>query len=504
MRKYKFFKLLAMSAFVLGAAVSCDMDIDEMKEVDSDAGTELKLSVSQAETPIVLNERDSEETGLSLTWTTGSNYGTGNAIEYTIELDKADGNWESAYSESLGRRTYAYDFTVEALNEILADNFGAVPGQAEDYKARVVASVYGHPEMEQSSEVRFTAITYSPVPGTLYIIGDCTEGGWDASLASAMTRISGGVFTFEATMEAGQKFRFITTLGSEWPAYIKAEGGETSLRYAETAPGDVSDIDFAIAETSRYTITVNLLDLTVTYDDMLDEPLYMIGSSTPGGWDLNSRTEMTAGGRGMYTWSGTLVAASDGFKFITGNDWWPGYVKANDDPSDMGLTYYASDPGGNLDRKFSITETAEYRIEVNLLALTVNLEKTGDVEVPDEPVPFEALWLIGDASAAGWSLDDAAANDAVKMTSSSDDPYTFTWTGDLKSGELKLSCDLQRDFKGKWYMPESNGKEFGAGTETIILVDSSSDATDNKWMVTAGNYTITINQISETMTVVQN
>ena len=82
----------------------------------------------------------------------------------------------------------------------------------------------------------------------------------------------------------------------------------------------------------------------------------------------------------------------------------------------------------------------------------------------------------------------------------------FTWTGDLKPGELKFSCDLQRDWHGLWYMPEEDGKPLDAsGTETIQLVDASEDgAIDWKWNVTAGNYSISIDQRKETMTVTRN
>ena len=44
-----------------------------------------------------------------------------------------------------------------------------------------------------------------------------------------------------------------------------------------------------------------------------------------------------------------------------------------------------------------------------------------------------------------------------------------------------------------------------SGTEKIRLIDASaSGAVDWKWNVTAGNYTISINQLAETMTVTRN
>ena len=55
--------------------------------------------------------------------------------------------------------------------------------------------------------------------------------------------------------------------------------------------------------------------------------LYMIGSATPGNWDLASATRMTpvSGSEGVFTWEGHLK--KDEFKFVSNTDWyWPGFV----------------------------------------------------------------------------------------------------------------------------------------------------------------------------------
>ena len=85
---------------LLGMA-SCGLDVEGMKETNPDGGTPLELTVSASDGTIVLNERKSEETALGLSWTTGSNYGTGNAIEYILDIDLADG---TAVYEKLRKR----------------------------------------------------------------------------------------------------------------------------------------------------------------------------------------------------------------------------------------------------------------------------------------------------------------------------------------------------------------------------------------------------------------
>ena len=611
----KIYDKIASLFAVMACLASCGIDIEEYKVGDPDSGEELVLT-SSAEEAIVLNERDSNDTALGLTWTTGSNFGTGNAISYALSIFKDGEDQTETWSESLGRRIYSRDISVEELNGILTEYLGAVPGEQADYTVRITAAVADHPEMEQYSEISVTVTAYSPAPEILYIIGDMTDGGWTVSAATAMERISGGVFSFECMAEAGDEFRFIRSAGSEWPAYIPAGGDGNTLEFCPEEPAAGTEINFSISETSQYLITANLLDMTVTLEDTMTGTLYLIGDATPGGWDLSELTEMEMTGKGQFSWTGTLTADGEGFKFVTSRNFWPGYVKASDDPDDMTLRYSETELSGEDDRKFRISETATYKIDVNLLTLAVNIAKEGEAvfntlfmigdatpggwtiedatememtsdgvytwsgvlnsgslrfvvtdtafqpgywkenddpadmtmvysetglsgsedrsfnitedgeytvtadtksltlsivrtgDVPETTEPFTSLWIIGTASPAdnGWSLDDAENNDAVTLKPSADDPYTFTWTGDLKSGELKFSCDLQRDWMGKWYMPEEDKKVLDkSGTEKIRLIDASaSGAVDWKWNVTAGNYTISINQLAETMTVTRN
>ena len=123
-----------------------------------------------------------------------------------------------------------------------------------------------------------------------------------------------------------------------------------------------------------------------------------------------------------------------------------------------------------------------------------------------EFVPYESLWLIGSAAPHGWSLDDAASDDKCRLKAG-DDKYILTWTGDLSAGEMKISCELKREWDGCWFMPTSANKPFNTVSDKVIsFVDSNKDSgVDRKWIVeNAGNYTITVNQLAETITIVKN
>lgn len=113
-------------------------------------------------------------------------------------------------------------------------------------------------------------------------------------------------------------------------------------------------------------------------------------------------------------------------------------------------------------------------------------------------VPFENLWMVGDATPGGWSISDGTA-----LTRSSD--YIFTWTGTLNQGEMKITCDKQGDWMGAWFMSSAEAEEPSGETQMMTFVDKKNDPSqggvDRKWKITsAGRYTITVDQLNETIT----
>ena len=56
-----------------------------------------ELVLSTSNTEVALNEQAHGDDALELSWTTGTNYGTGNKISYTLELAKAGSNFAAPY-----------------------------------------------------------------------------------------------------------------------------------------------------------------------------------------------------------------------------------------------------------------------------------------------------------------------------------------------------------------------------------------------------------------------
>lgn len=103
------------------------------------------------------------------------------------------------------------------------------------------------------------------------------------------------------------------------------------------------------------------------------------------------------------------------------------------------------------------------------------------------PIKTETLYMVGDATPAGWNIDAPTA-----FTPSKEDPLVFSYEGHLNTGELK--CPLKTgNWGGVFIMPATNGckiSKTGIEESTFSLMPTGQP--DNKWKVeNAGTYKLT-------------
>ncbi|MGM9762627.1 MAG: SusF/SusE family outer membrane protein [Candidatus Cryptobacteroides sp.] len=491
----KIFKSMAVIAAAILGITACEKP--DNKEIVPPAEA-LKLSISND--VITLTEENASVEALNFSWTTGSNNGTGNAISYKLEIaPKAE---EYAYYLELGQKVYSKSYKVAELNTLLTEELGAEAGVETEYKARISAIVAGTDDI-QTSEVEFKATTYAPVPSALYLIGDATPNGWAADNATAMDKLSAGRFSWLGTLTKGS-FRFITEPGKFWPGYVNSDG---RLKYFAEDAGE-EDKCFEIAENGDYKIEVNLLDNSIVItenNNPLYEHLWLVGPAAPYGWSLDdaengndATMNYSAENIYEYTWTGKLVKGELKFSCDLQKDWGGKWVFATESGkefttvTDEAVEIRTTD---NKDYKWNVTTEGEYSITINVK--TSKMTVTGpEAEEPDpDKCPYDYLWLVGSATDYGYSLDNIAGDDKYKMMPAADNSWIFTWEGSLKADELKISCDLQRDFGGDWFHPETADAPLTDGS--IVL-----NGDDTKWKVgTAGNYKIIVDVKNLTITV---
>jgi hypothetical protein len=496
MKKYIFGLLgILLGGFALSGCT--DQDYEQL-----DKGSD-RLTLTAAQEADTLAEINHANNAITLNWTTGNNAGTGNKIGYRLELAKAGTNFAEPYTALADEtQVYTWSINVENLNSLILDKFGGTVGKPTAVDARISAIVPGVDEV-QTDSLTFHATPYQPVTTTLYLLGDAAPNGWSADNAEAMTRTDNGIFTWEGNLKAGN-LKFITTLGQFLPSYSKGADGLAFLRTSDSQP----DGQWKVTEEHYYKVTANLLtgEVSLTQEEGNKPPydfIYFVGDMT--GWSFEKMTQDPLDNF-LFRY-GHYFDQGGTFKFGTAENSWENMYKATQDNAPYTDTSMELVSGFTPDYKWNITDSETGKA----YKVCVDIRKGKERMMMREFTPYSMIYLVGDASPSGWDIANA-----TPMTAT-DSPYIFTWTGTLNAGELKFSCDRQADWMGAWFLCAAGDDVEPTGqTEKALFINKSDDylkaeykdidisGVDQKWKITtSGTYTITLNQLEETVSIIK-
>ena len=224
---------------------------------------------------------------------------------------------------------------------------------------------------------------------------------------------------------------------------------------------------------------------------VVSEQLYVVGNACSSGWDPSKALEMTKTSDGVFTWTGILSnTPSDArFKFLVARSWDTSVTCQIATSGHKVITsgmeedlYVRTNSGA--DNAFQVSETAEYTITVDLNTMKMLCTKAGviNTDTPD----LTQLYLVGDATTAGWSPENA-----LNMAKVEDG--VFVWAGTLTAdGEFKFL-----NIKGSWNRtinPLDDNTNFVTGTEySLNYRQLEASPNDFKFKVTTvGLYSIQV------------
>ncbi|SDD37808.1 protein of unknown function [Mucilaginibacter pineti] len=444
--------------------------------------------LSASASTIVLSRDTKDQQAVTLKWSAATVKGMQGSITYFLQWDLKGSNFANATNIKLGRDTLTKSYTQEALNDL----FGTLPfAAATPVELRIViATSDGSVTPFNSNTIGLTVTTYNkvipPPYSALWMVGDATPKGWDISNATPMVQDGTDpyLFTYIGLLTAGEfKIATVKDFGGAFYRPL-TNHPDLSVTTAQVSSGDPDNKwQIAAAKAGNYKVTLNLHNssISIVSTDPPKAPfsqLWLLGDASPGGWSLDAVTPLTvdASDSFIFTWTGPLIAGD--FKIATAKDFNAPFYRPTTNAPDLSATAVQLN-AGDPDNKWHITTASTYKITLNLRTNTISIVNT-IITTP----PYTALWIIGDASPGGWSLDAA-----TPMVKSVTDPFVFTWTGPLVAGEFKIGT--AKDFGAKFYRPVSDHPALSATT-----VQLSSGDPDNKWVVTAstaGNYKITLN-----------
>jgi len=443
---------------------------EENEEITIDMGEPIVLSVSTTE--IALEQAKDNNTAVEYSWTTGTNRGTQASISFTFQIDLSSNNFANAITSELGKAVFAKAFTVGELNDILLNTYGVSPNTQSELEARVIAEVSSDEvEPDSSDIITIAVIPYEPVSTTIYFMGSAAPNGWDANKATPMVvdQDDPTTFTYQGDLEPGQ-LKFITTLGSLLPSYQKGED-ENSLLYRtdDTQP----NVNFVIPEAGIYNISMNLIDLTISIN-LKEGPgydvLYIFGSATPNGWDIENALEMIQNPDDLFQFTYEGVLSPGEFKIPVNKNTDLEQDMFMKDPGDSTKVYLhiGGDPD---DSKWNIYKENWYTLELDLSDNTISIE------------PFK-LYIIGSATPVGWDISNA-----IELEQDPANWYIFQYEGPLTAGEFKFPINRQTDWAQDMYMKDPNDP-------SKMYRHTGGEEDDEKWIFTeadAGNYILTVN-----------
>lgn len=491
MKKHVYKYCLPALLFGFMTAACSDNDYTELDK----GSNELAITVDQSAD--VLAEINHSADAVTLNWTTGNNYKTGNRITYLLEMNAGGNSYVAVDNQT---QTYQWSANQEELNNILRYQLGIAAGQSATVNVNLTAKVAGM-EQVQTTSTSFTATPYEPVTSTLYLIGDATPNGWSADNATELKRTDNGVFTWQGNLKQGE-MKFITTKGQFLPSYNNDGNGKLTYRTSDDQP----DEKFIITEDHFYQLTVNLLTSELTIRQAEGESpaydnLYFVGNAT--GWGFVKMTKDPLDDF-LFRYGRYFTAAEGGeFKFGTSEGSWENMYKATSAGAPYTQTTMEFIKGYDPDNKWFLNDNETEKA----YKICVDIRSGKERMMMREFVPFEMIYLVGDATPNGWDLGNATPMNAT------DSPYIFTWTGTLNAGEVKFSCDKQSDWGGAWFMNATGNDIAPTGdVEKTLFINKSDDYLkaqyldtnlgdiDQKWKISAsGTYTITLNQLEETI-----
>ena len=230
----------------------------------------------------------------------------------------------------------------------------------------------------------------------------------------------------------------------------------------------------------------------VSVTTMMAHPgrLYLIGDATPGGWDLNAAALMQTVSDGVYEWVGDL--SNGELKFLETPNWMPSYGPATQGEAlASGTMVKREQELQDNDNKYNVS-AGRYSLRIDLTGENPQLTVEDGTGMEDKGFSSHypvAIYPIGDATAAGWSLDNA-----IELTETAFNSGIYQGQIALHNGELKFLH--QRDWGKAYGATAANAPIADEGAFDIMITD---DSNDNKFAVSLAEettYYVTVNAVT--------
>ena len=157
------------------------------------------------------------------------------------------------------------------------------------------------------------------IPGNLYMCGPATSVGWAAENGVQLTNEGNGVFTYTGHLNADHMI-FMDSQSWVGTRYAPKSGnstlGDRNVEVVACQSGAPQfDYHWVTNDGCKYKVTVTFANdgdnVTITAEKVREiapvpANLYMVGTATAAGWNVDNAIQMTGDGNGTFTYEGDL------------------------------------------------------------------------------------------------------------------------------------------------------------------------------------------------------
>jgi hypothetical protein len=344
---------------------------------------------------------------------------------------------------------YLAILSVWIVTSCADDAVGPVLPSADKFEAPVVLNAASADEKILTAET--AAELYEKFEWSKASYGDLSlatsyvlEVDDDADFSSPAKLVESGTTAAEIT--EGKFNEAVLALGL--PANQKAT---VSIRVRSNITGVTAD-----------TLYSNVIERTVTNFKAGDCGNYctvgVIGSATPGGWDIDTDMHLVNAVADKYTWTITLYLLAGDVKFRASDAW----------TNNWGAASFPTGTGVQDGSNITISNAGYYKITFN--------DVTGAYSFNTLAAPtYTSIGIIGSGTAGGWDADQ-------DMTQDGSDQHLWTGTFTFTDGEAKFRAnDAWTTNWGAATYPSGNGTQDGpniavkAGTYFVRFNDATGE-----------------------------
>jgi len=321
----------------------------------------------------------------------------------------------------------------------------------------------------------FTSIS-AQTPDSLFIVGSASPIGWSIDQALELTKNPDSLtqFFYDGPLFAGE-FKFPVNRNTDWAQDMYMKDTAAGKFYHHIG-GEEDDVKWEIAEGEAgvYHVVLDFYDSTIQINKIETPPapdsLFIVGDAAPNGWSIDQATELTKNPEDstQFIYEGPLSPGDFKFPVNRNTDWNQDmYMK----DTVLAGSFYLHVGGEADDYKWSIAadEGGTYKIVLDFKTLTIDIKKVIETLAPD------SLFIVGDATPIGWSIDKSIA-----LAKDSENSNIFTYDGILVPGDFKFPVNRNTDWNQDMVMKDTV-------KEGSFYLHIGGEADDNKWTIAEGD-----------------